>query len=92
MDTYEAEDPNDRSKKVVRTQLNLLMRESRSPTSLPLLPALHNTTQHHTSRRARRLMIITCNVQATSKPSPAPNAATTQAVSPNIWAMRVREP
>lgn len=27
MDTYETEDPNDRSKRVVRTQLNLLMRE-----------------------------------------------------------------
>lgn len=28
MDTYETEDPNDRSKRVTRTSLNLLMRES----------------------------------------------------------------
>lgn len=31
MDTFEAEDANDRSKRVVRTQLNLLMRTSLFP-------------------------------------------------------------
>lgn len=30
MDTYEAQDPNDANKRVVRTQLNLLMRMSLS--------------------------------------------------------------
>ena len=34
MDTYEAEDPNDSNKRVVRTQLNLLMRTSFSPSPL----------------------------------------------------------